>query len=134
MLGIEQTDIVLLSLPSDYSVEPRHDKICIRFFRSCPTQTVLYGHRRWLEACNFEFRKKRYSNSTTCIDVANTKVLISCAVTAQLICAFVFTYVKTGFLMTQLLNVHTMKQIVLALAAFQTTIHKIACYSSIIHS
>ena len=29
--------------------------------------------------------------------VAKTKVLISCAVTAQLICTFVFVYAKTRF-------------------------------------
>ena len=35
--------------------------------------------------------------------VAKTKALISCMVTVQLICAFVFTYArKTGFLMTRL--------------------------------
>ena len=36
------------------------------------------------------------------IYVAKTKVLISCAVTAQLICVFVFAYAKAGFLMTRL--------------------------------
>ena len=36
------------------------------------------------------------------IYVAKTKTLISCSVTAQLICAFVFAYAKTGFVMTQL--------------------------------
>ena len=30
--------------------------------------------------------------------VAKTKALISCAVTAQLICVFVFAYVKSRFL------------------------------------
>ena len=35
--------------------------------------------------------------------VAKTKGLISCAVTAQLICVFVFTYAKACFLMTQLI-------------------------------
>ena len=29
--------------------------------------------------------------------VAKTKALISCAVTAQLICVFVFAYAKNGF-------------------------------------
>ena len=37
------------------------------------------------------------------IRVAKTKALISCAVTAQLICAFVFAYAKSGFLMTRLI-------------------------------
>ena len=40
-----------------------------------------------------EFRKKR--DWTIC--VAKTKVLISCAITAQLICAFVFAYAKIRF-------------------------------------
>ena len=35
--------------------------------------------------------------------VSKTKALISCAVTAQLICAFVFAYEKNGFLMTGLI-------------------------------
>ena len=41
------------------------------------------------------------------IRVAKTKVLISCAVTAKLICAFVFVkaknHEKSGFLMTRLI-------------------------------
>ena len=32
--------------------------------------------------------------------VAKTKALISCAITTQLICTFVFAYRKIGFLMT----------------------------------
>ena len=37
------------------------------------------------------------------IHVAKTKALISCKVTAQLICVFVFAYMqKAGFLMTRL--------------------------------
>ena len=37
------------------------------------------------------------------IYVAKTKALISCAVTVQLICVFVFAYMqKAGFLMTRL--------------------------------
>ena len=43
-------------------------------------------HRSRLEACNFGLKKKR--NCT--IHVAKTKALISFAVTAKLICAFVF--------------------------------------------
>ena len=37
------------------------------------------------------------------ICVAKTKALISCAVTAQLICVFVFAYAKAGFLTTKLI-------------------------------
>ena len=53
----------------------------------------LYMHRRWLEAGNFGFRKKR--NCT--IRVAKTKALISFTVTAKLICAFVFAYADCCF-------------------------------------
>ena len=64
-------------------------------------QTGLYNHRRWLEAGNFGFRKKRDSS----IYVAKTKALIICAVTAQLICGFVFAYMqKDGFLLTRLIR------------------------------
>ena len=69
--------------------EPRCEKTGLRGFRPGPTQTGLYSHRRWLEACNFGFRKKRDCT----IRVAKTKVLISFAVTAKLICVFVFAYV-----------------------------------------
>ena len=57
------------------------------------SQTELYKHRRWLEAGNFGFRKLR--NCT--IHVAKTKALISFAVTAKLICAFVFAYAECWF-------------------------------------
>ena len=45
------------------------------------------------EGQNFGFKKKRYCT----IRLAKTKVLISCAVTAQLICIFVFTQAKKQF-------------------------------------
>ena len=38
------------------------------------------------------------------IRIAKTKALISCAVTAQLICVFVFAYAKAGFLITRLID------------------------------
>ena len=41
---------------------------------------------------------RRFSDCT--IYVVKTKAMISWAVTAQLICAFVFAYAKAGFLMT----------------------------------
>ena len=56
------------------------------------------SHRRWLKASNFGFRKQRDCP----IHVAKTKVLISCTVTAQLICVFVFAYARAGFLITRL--------------------------------
>ena len=48
---------------------------------------------RWLETGNFGFRKKRVST----IRVAKAKALISFAVTAKLICAFVFAYGRCWF-------------------------------------
>ena len=68
--------------------EPRCEKTGLRGFRPGPTQTGLGSHRRWLEASNFRFRKKR--NCT--IRVAKIKALISFAVTVKLICVFVFAY------------------------------------------
>ena len=62
-------------------------------FRPGPTQTGLYSHRRQLEAATFRLRKKR--NCTIC--VAKTKALISFAVTAKLICVFVFAYADCWF-------------------------------------
>ena len=62
-------------------------------FRPGPTQTGLYRHRRWLEAGNFGFRKKK--NFT--IRVAKAKALISFEVTAKLIFAFVFAYADCWF-------------------------------------
>ena len=66
--------------------EPSQDKTRLQGFQSGPTQTRLYSHRRWLEALN-----------DCTIYVAKTKALISCAVTVQLICAFVFAYAKSRF-------------------------------------
>ena len=64
-------------------------------FRPGTTQTRLYSYRRWLEALNFRFRKKRDCT----IYVSKTKALISfaVAVTAKLICVFVFVYAKRWF-------------------------------------
>ena len=73
--------------------EPVHEKTNNLGFRPGTTQTGLYSHRRWLEAGNFGFGNKR--NCTT--HVAKTKALISCAVTAKLICAFVFAYADCWF-------------------------------------
>ena len=56
-------------------------------------KTGLCSHRRWLEASHNGFKKVR----NCAISVVKTKVLISCAVTAQLICVFVFAYAKSRF-------------------------------------
>ena len=54
------------------------------------TQTELNKHRGWLGAGNFRIRKKR--NCIIC--VVKTKALISFAVTAKLICGFVFAIMQ----------------------------------------
>ena len=73
--------------------EPVREKTNNLGFRPGPTQTGLYSHRKWLEAGNFGFRKKRDCT----IHVAKTKALISFAVTAKLICGFVFAYANCCF-------------------------------------
>ena len=73
--------------------EPRSEKTGLRGFRPGPTQTGLYSYRRWLDARNFGFRKSRDCT----IRIAKTKALISFAVTAKLICVFVFAYAKSRF-------------------------------------
>ena len=74
-------------------IEPVRDKTNNLGFRPGPTQTGLYSNRRWLKPGNFGFRKKR----NCIIRVAKTKSLISFAVTAKLICAFVFAYADCLF-------------------------------------
>ena len=90
---IELDMLLWTGCPSLFPYEPRREKTCLPGFQPGPTQTGLYTRRRWLEAGNFGFRKIR--ECTIC--VAKTKVLISCAVTAQQICAFVFAYAKSQF-------------------------------------
>ena len=70
-----------------FTYEPRHEQTGLWGFRPGLTQTNLYSHRSRLEALNFGFKKKRDCT----IHVAKTKLLISFAVTAKLICAFVFS-------------------------------------------
>ena len=50
-------------------VEPRHKKTCLGGFRPGRTQTGVYSHRRWLEACNLESRG-------IVLSVAKTKALV----------------------------------------------------------
>ena len=73
--------------------EPRRKKTGLQGFGPGLTQTSLYSFRKRLEAQNLGFKKKR--NFT--ISIVKTKALISCAVTAQLICAVVFAYAKFRF-------------------------------------
>ena len=71
-------------LANEYELQRKNTGL--RGFRLGPTQTGLCSYRRWLEPCNLGFRKKMGCT----IRVSKTKVLISFAVTAKLICAFVF--------------------------------------------
>ena len=75
------------------TIEPSHEKINNLGFQSGLTQTDLYSHRIRLEAYNFRHKKKR----VCIICEAKTKTLTSCAVTAQLICSFVFPYAYCWF-------------------------------------
>ena len=72
-------------LPSAAGVFRKNNNLS---FRPCPTEIGLYSHRSRLEARIFGFKIKR--DCTIC--VAKTKALISFAVTAKLVCAFVFAY------------------------------------------
>ena len=73
--------------------EPRREKTGLRGFRPGPTQTDLYSHRSRLGLRNLGFKKKRDCT----IRVAKIKALISFAVTAKPICAFVFAWTKIRF-------------------------------------
>ena len=73
--------------------EPVHEKTNNLVFQPGQTQTRLYSHRRKLDSGNFGYKKKR--NCT--IRVAKTKALISLAVTAKLVCVFVFPYANCWF-------------------------------------
>ena len=57
--------MMLLSQILAIIFEPCHEKTCHRGIRPVLTQTGLYNHRRWLEAGNFGFRKKR--GCTICV-------------------------------------------------------------------
>ena len=56
------------------------------FLSRCDLNQPVQSQKQELEAENFGFKKWRDCT----IRVAKAKALISCAVTAQLICAFVF--------------------------------------------
>ena len=73
------------------------------------TQTGLYSNRTWLEASNLGLRKKRnctvlvyVANCTIYMYVAKIKTQISCAITGQLICIFIFVKLNVLALMLHL--------------------------------
>ena len=90
--GIQKT-ILCLILSLCNTFEPVCEKTNNVGFRPGPTHAGLCSYRRGLDALNFGFRKKR--NLSIC--VAKIKVLISFAVTAKLICAFVYAYADCWF-------------------------------------
>ena len=69
---------------------PHREKTCLLNFLPGPTPTGLCSYRRWLEACKYEFWTRRGCT----FNEAKSKRLVSCKVTVQLICAFVFTLCK----------------------------------------
>ena len=74
-------------------IEPGHDKTWHRVFRPGPTQIGLYSYRRWLSR-GLKFRIYEVEALYyLCSENKGTDQLRS-AVTAQLICVFVFA--KTG--------------------------------------
>ena len=85
------------SIPLLY--EPRREETCLRGLPPGLMQTRLYSERKYLEARNFGFRKYRSCS----FYITKTKALISCAVTAQLIYAFVFAHSKNSFVMMRLI-------------------------------
>ena len=78
--------------------ETSHQKTKNLDFQPGLTQTSLYSHRSGLAAWNLEFKKNRDCT----VYVAKTKTPIRCAVTTQLICAFVCAYANRWFLMRRL--------------------------------
>ena len=84
---------VQLSASKQKINEPLHGKTNDLGFRPSPTQNSLYNNRSRLEARNFGLKKKSYC--TVC--VAKTKTLISFAVTAKLVCAFVIAFAICWF-------------------------------------
>ena len=75
------------------SIERLYEKTHNMGFRPGQTQTSLYSHRIRLEAWDFGFKKDR--DCTIC--VGKTKALSSFAVTAKLVCAFIFAYADCWF-------------------------------------
>ena len=76
---------------SKLSYKPLHKKTNNLGIRLVPTQSQKQD--RSFKPYNFGFTKKRGCT----IHAVKTKALISCAVTAQLICAFVFAYADCWF-------------------------------------
>ena len=88
-----QHSLLQINLVKWYTFESVHQKINNVGFRSCLIQTGLYSHRNRLEAWNFGYKQWRNCS----IRVAKTKVLSSFAITAKLMCTFVFDFADCWF-------------------------------------
>ena len=72
---------MLSHVPYKFISKPRREKTCFRSFRRGQTET---GAQKMVMLGILDYT----------FYVAKKKTLISCSVTAQLICAFVFAYAK----------------------------------------
>ena len=52
-MSVEEASVHRIKSPQNL-LEPRHERTCLRGFRQGPTQSGLYSHRRWQEACNLD--------------------------------------------------------------------------------
>ena len=80
------------SFETELKYEPRHEKTNVLVSHTSNTNQALQLHKM---ARGLKFWIRKYRNCT--IYVAKTKALISFAVTAKLICVFVFAYTKCLF-------------------------------------
>ena len=87
---------------SKFVTEPSYEKTNNFGFRPGLTQISLYSHRSRLEAWDFVFKKKRDFT----ISVSKTKVLISFAITANLVCAFSHMQIRWMNTLLKLIIVH----------------------------
>ena len=71
-------------------IEPRREKTELQGFQPGLTYYTAWAVQPQKQARSLKFLFKKKRNCM--IGVAKTKALISCAVTAQLICIFVFAY------------------------------------------
>lgn len=98
--------------------EPGQKKTSLQDFRPGRTQTGLYSLRWSPGARNFRFKKWR--NWT--IYVVKTKGMICCAITAQLISAFVFTYMQKAGFFHAVAHIHIIWHVVLIFWQFDCCI------------
>ena len=78
------------------SFEPRHEKTCHRGFRPGPTQTKLCVQSQKMTS-GLKFRIQKVKGLYYLCRKTKGRALISCAITAQVVCIFVFAYAKTRY-------------------------------------